>query len=69
MTAAGTHTRLLTLEEAASRCFYSARSVRRAIERGDLEAVRLGPNKRYPLRVSEEALERWLRPAGQEGEQ
>jgi excisionase family DNA binding protein len=67
MATAGTHPRLLRLDEAAIRYAYSVTSLRRAIRRGDLEAVRLGPSERHALRIPEDALERWLRPARQEG--
>jgi excisionase family DNA binding protein len=52
--------RLLRLDEVASRCSYSISSVRRAIYRGELRAVRLGPSERHPLRISESELARWL---------
>ena len=67
MTTVASHSRLLPLEEAALRCSYSVSSLRRAIRRGELEAVRLGPSERYPLRIPEDALERWLQPVRQEG--
>jgi hypothetical protein len=60
MTTVGTQARLLTLPQAARRCHYSVSSVRRAIRRGDLLAIRLGPTDRHPLRIPEDALEAWL---------
>lgn len=69
MTTTATQPRLLTLAEAATFAHYSVCSVRRAIARGDLEAVRLGPSERYPLRASEDALERWLQPAREVGDE
>ena len=63
MATAATESRLLKLAEASERCAYSVSSLRRAIERGDLAAVRLGPTERHALRIREDDLERWLRPA------
>ena len=60
MTVIGAPTRLLRLDEAAKRCSYSVSSLRRAIRRGDLAAVRLGPTEQYALRISEHDLERWI---------
>ncbi|MBA2360102.1 MAG: helix-turn-helix domain-containing protein [Actinobacteria bacterium] len=50
----------MRLDEAARRCDYSVSSLRRAIHRGDLFAVRLGPTERHPIRVPEAALEEWI---------
>ena len=52
--------RLLRLDEVAHRCDCSVSSLRRAIHRGDLVAVRLGPTERHPIRVPEAALEEWI---------
>jgi len=53
--------RLLAPCEVAHRLRCSPVTVYRAISRGELEARRLGENG--SLRVSEDALERFLRPA------
>ena len=60
MSTVATHTRLLRLDEAARRCAYSVSSLRRAIGRGDLAAVRLGPTERHALRIPEDELLRWI---------
>jgi excisionase family DNA binding protein len=39
-------------------------TIRRAIERGELSAVRLGPTGNY--RIAREELARWLRPTTEE---
>ncbi len=56
-------TALITVSEAADRLRCSRLTVYRAISEGRLKAVRLG-SERGRLRVSTEALERFLRPAG-----
>ena len=61
METAETEDRLLVPGEVAQRLRCSAVTVYRAIWRGELQAVRLGRNG--SLRVTEEALEEFLRPA------
>ncbi len=56
---------LMAPAEVAKRLRCSRVSVYRAIDRGELEAVRLGENG--SLRVSEAALERFLRPTTPKG--
>jgi excisionase family DNA binding protein len=48
--------RLLRLNEAAKRLDVSVDTVRRHVRAGHLDAVRLGPTERYPLRIAEDAL-------------
>jgi excisionase family DNA binding protein len=62
-----TTTDLLSLAEVAARLGCSTQTVRRRIASGDLQAIRLGPDERYPLRVFASEVERLLRPAGAEG--
>lgn len=54
---------LLTASDVASRLGCNVFTVYRAINRGELEAVRLGENGTY--RVTEDALARFLRPANE----
>jgi len=51
------HTRLLTLKQAAERVQLSPWTMRRAIDRGELAGFRFGRR----IRVSEEALDAWIR--------
>ena len=53
---AGQRVRLLTLTQAGERVQLSRWTLRRAIERGELEGFRFGRR----IRVSEEALEAWI---------
>ena len=48
----------MTVDEVALFCGVSAKTVRRAIERGDLEAARLGDHG--ALRVRPEAIDDWF---------
>lgn len=48
----------MTVDEVAQFCGVSAKTVRRAIERGELEAARLGG--RAALRVRPEAIDEWF---------
>ena len=50
--------RPMTVDEVALFCGVSAKTVRRAIERGDLEAARLGDHG--ALRVRPDAIDEWL---------
>ncbi len=50
--------RPMTVDEVALFCGVSAKTVRRAIERGDLEAARLGDHG--ALRVRPEAIDEWF---------
>jgi excisionase family DNA binding protein len=54
--------RSLTTGAAAQLASCHRTTILRAIERGELEAVRLGRAGDY--RIAPEALEEWLRPAG-----
>jgi excisionase family DNA binding protein len=57
--------RFLTTGTAARLAACHPVTILRAIERGELEAVRLGPSGDH--RIAPEALEEWLRPAGPGG--
>jgi excisionase family DNA binding protein len=57
------HTRLLTVKEVAAVLGQHRITVYRAIERGEIPAVRLGAGKSAPIRVREETLEALLQPA------
>jgi excisionase family DNA binding protein len=59
------HSRLLRLDEAAERLGVSTITVRRRVHSGELPAVRLGPSDRYPIRIDESELERWLFESGE----
>ena len=48
----------MTVDEVARFCGVSAKTVRRAIERGDLDAARLGDHG--ALRVRPEAIDEWF---------
>jgi excisionase family DNA binding protein len=48
----------MTVDEVAHFCGVSSKTVRRAIERGDLEAARLGGNG--ALRIRPEAIDEWF---------
>jgi len=48
----------MTVDEVALFCGVSTKTVRRAIERGDLEAARLGG--RAALRIRPEAIDEWF---------
>ncbi|MGZ6565687.1 MAG: helix-turn-helix domain-containing protein [Solirubrobacteraceae bacterium] len=50
--------RPMTVDEVARFCGVSAKTVRRAIERGDLDAARLGDQG--ALRVRPEAIDEWF---------
>jgi excisionase family DNA binding protein len=50
--------RPMTVDEVALFCGVSAKTVRRAIERGDLEAARLGDHG--ALRVRPDAIDEWF---------
>jgi excisionase family DNA binding protein len=50
--------RPMTVDEVALFCGVSAKTVRRAIERGDLEAARLGGHG--ALRIRREAIDEWF---------
>jgi excisionase family DNA binding protein len=50
--------RPMTVDEVALFCGVSAKTVRRAIERGDLEAARLGGHG--ALRIQPEAIDEWF---------
>jgi excisionase family DNA binding protein len=50
--------RPMTVDDVARFCGVSAKTVRRAIERGDLEAARLGDHG--ALRVRPEAIDEWF---------
>ena len=52
---------LLTVPEAARRLRLHRVSVYRAVQRGELQAFRVGTNG--PLRISRAALDEYLRPA------
>jgi excisionase family DNA binding protein len=52
--------RLLRLDEAARRLDVSVDTIRRHVRAGHLDAVRLGPTERYPLRIAEDALIEFL---------
>jgi excisionase family DNA binding protein len=54
-----TMTRLYKIRELAKGAKLNPMTLYRAIRRGDLEAVRLGPRS---LRVSDDAFRRYLRP-------
>ena len=54
---------LLSVREVAATLRVSERTVRKRISDGELEAVKLGPEAHAPVRVDEEALERFMRPA------
>jgi excisionase family DNA binding protein len=58
--------KLLAPKEAAHLLRCSPLTIYRAISRGELQAVRLGPNG--SLRITETALERFLRPASSPAE-
>jgi excisionase family DNA binding protein len=52
---------LLTLDECASVLRVDRRTVRRMIDRGELQAVKLGDGPNRPLRVFESSLAAFLR--------
>lgn len=56
---------LRKIKELAEDAGLNVMTLYRAIRRGDLEAVRLGPRS---LRVSDDAFKRYLRPVHPEGE-
>lgn len=56
----------LTTAEAARIVGASRATIRRAIESGELEAVRLGPRGSY--RIHRVALEAWLEPTTEEND-
>lgn len=55
---------LLTAAQAARVVNASPRSIQRWIADGDLEAIRLGPSDTAHYRIPEDALEKFIRPAG-----
>jgi excisionase family DNA binding protein len=59
--------RSITVGAAARLTGYHPSTVRRALLRGDLEGYRAGA--RGEFRIRPEAIEGWLRPAHEEGEQ
>ena len=50
----------LTTEEAAEALQVSARTIRRMIERGSIEAIKLDPTAKSVYRIPREAVERLL---------
>lgn len=59
--------RSITVGTAARLTGYHPSTIRRALQRGDLEGYRAGA--RGMFRIPPEALHEWLRPAHEEGEQ
>jgi excisionase family DNA binding protein len=57
-----TRSELLTISEVAHALRVSPQTVRRRVEDGSLEHVRVGPSLRAPVRIPAEALERLMRP-------